>query len=79
MRLAMADAGQFTDNLAETRIAVMVGYVYRMRITGIPGQEDLALYPTLEVIDRIHPPAEREHRFPSPSNRGTRPHRCGQR
>jgi hypothetical protein len=44
----------------------MVGYVYRLQITGIPGYEDVAIYPTLEVIDRIHPPAEREHRFPIP-------------
>lgn len=66
MRLSMADAGQFTDDLAESRIAVMVGYVYRMRLTGLPYQEDSALYPTLEIIDRIHPPPEREHRFPIP-------------
>jgi hypothetical protein len=44
----------------------MVGYAYRLQITGIEGYEDVALYPTLEVIDRIHPPAEREHRFPIP-------------
>jgi hypothetical protein len=66
LKVAMADAGQFTDNLAESRIAVVVGYPYRLRITGIPFEEDAALYPTLEVIDRIHPPAEREHRFPIP-------------
>jgi hypothetical protein len=66
LRLSMADAGQFTKPLAEPRIAVMIGHVYRLQITGIPQQEDLALYPTLEVIDRTHPPPEREHRFPIP-------------
>jgi hypothetical protein len=44
----------------------MIGHVYRMQLTGIPFHDDLALYPTLEVIDRTHPPPEREHRFPIP-------------
>ena len=66
LKISMADAGQFTEPLAEPRVAVMVGFVYRLQITGIPGYEDVSIYPTLEVIDRIHPPAEREHRFPIP-------------
>ena len=67
MRINMADAGQFAPDLPkEARIAVMIGSVYRMRITGIPNEPDLELFPTLEVIDRTHPPAEREHRFPIP-------------
>ncbi len=66
LRVSMADAGQFTDDLAEARLAVMIGQVYRMRLTGLPLEEEVALYPTLEVIDRTHPPAEREHRFPIP-------------
>ena len=67
MRINMADAGQFAPELPEpARIAVMIGSVYRMRITGIPNEPDMELFPTLEVIDRTHPPAEREHRFPIP-------------
>lgn len=66
LKISMADDGQFTEPLAEPRVAVMVGFVYRLQVTGIPGYEDVAIYPTLEVIDRIHPPAEREHRFPIP-------------
>jgi hypothetical protein len=67
MRINMADAGQFASELPEpARVAVMIGPVYRMRITGIPLEPDLELFPTLEVIDRTHPPAEREHRFPIP-------------
>ena len=67
MRINMADAGQFAPDLPkEARIAVMIGSVYRMRITGIANEPELELFPTLEVIDRTHPPAEREHRFPIP-------------
>lgn len=67
MRINMADAGQFAPELPEpARIAVMIGSVYRMRLTGIPNEPEMELFPTLEVIDRTHPPAEREHRFPIP-------------
>jgi hypothetical protein len=67
IRINMADAGQFAPDLPkDNRIAVLIGSVYRMRITGIPNDPDVELYPTLEIIDRTHPPAEREHRFPIP-------------
>lgn len=67
MRVNMADAGQFAADLPEpARVAVMIGPVYRIRITGIPNEPEVELFPTLEIIDRTHPPAEREHRFPIP-------------
>lgn len=67
MRVNMADVDGFAPDLAEpARVAVMIGAVYRLRVTGIPNEPDLELFPTLEVIDRTHPPAEREHRFPIP-------------
>ena len=67
MRVNMADVGQFSQDLpSQARIAVMIGSVYRIRLTGIPNEPDMELFPTLEVIDRTHPPAEREHRFPIP-------------
>ena len=67
MRVNMADAGQFAADLPKpARVAVMIGSVYRIRLTGIPNEPELELFPTLEIIDRTHPPAEREHRFPIP-------------
>ena len=67
MHVNMADVDGFASDLPEpARVAVMIGSVYRMRITGVPNEPDLELFPTLEVIDRTHPPAEREHRFPIP-------------
>ena len=67
IKISMADAGQFTPDLPQpARLAVMIGPVYRMRIPGIPLEPEVELFPTLEVIDRTHPPAEREHRFPIP-------------
>jgi hypothetical protein len=67
MRVNMADVDGFAKDLDEpARVAVLIGSVYRMRITGVPNEPDVELFPTLEVIDRTHPPAEREHRFPIP-------------
>jgi len=62
-----AQDGQFApDIVSPARVAVLVGPVYRLRLTGIEGDEDVELFPTIEVIDRTCPPAEREHRFPIP-------------
>jgi hypothetical protein len=64
---ALASNGTFADNQEQPlRAAVLVGAVYRFRMIGIPGQPETELFPTLEVIDRTYPPAEREHRFPIP-------------
>jgi hypothetical protein len=60
-----AEGGQFAPDIpSPARVAVLIGPVYRVRMIGIEGQEDLELFPTIEVIDRTCPPAEREHRFP---------------
>lgn len=67
VKVNVGDAGTFSADIPQpARLAVLVGAVYRLRLTGLPGGEDVELYPTLEIIDRTHPPAEREHRFPIP-------------
>lgn len=67
LKINLAEAGQFTADIPQpARIGVMIGPVYRLRLTGIRLEPELELYPTLEVIDRTHPPSEREHRFPIP-------------
>ena len=62
-----AEAGQFAPDMPNpARVGLLVGVVYRLRLTGIEGNPDLELFPTIEVIDKTCPPAEREHRFPIP-------------
>lgn len=41
-----------------------VGSVYRFQITDIPYNSGRALYPTLEIIGKMNPPAGREWDFP---------------
>lgn len=47
-------------------VAMYVGIPYRIKITGIPFQPEAELFPTVEIIDRTYPPAEKAHRFPIP-------------
>lgn len=47
---------------------LLVGGVYRFRITSIPGFEGEELFPTVEVIDRTYPPHHLAVRHPIPIN-----------
>lgn len=42
----------------------LIGQVYRLRVTNIPRHEGAELFPTIEVIDRLYPPAGQERQFP---------------
>ena len=48
------------------KVGFLIGAVYRLRVTNIPLQEGLEVYPTVEVIDRLYPPLRQEHKFPIP-------------
>lgn len=67
VQVALARDGQFLPTLqAPVTTAMMVGAVYRFRVTNIPLRPGAELYPTVEVIDRVCAPEGREHRFPIP-------------
>jgi len=66
-RISVACDGQFPDGCqGPWRGALLVGAVYRLMVTGFGDDPSVALYPTIEVIDRLYPLPEREHRFPIP-------------
>lgn len=65
--IALAQAGTFTDPLpAPLHVGMLIAPVYRLRVTGIPNFEGREVFPTIEVIDRLYPPAGFELRFPIP-------------
>lgn len=67
LHVALAQDGQFLPLLeAPVRAGMMVGRVYRIKVSGIPGFEGEELFPSIEVIDRLYAPSGREHRFPIP-------------
>lgn len=51
---------------APAELALQLGRVYRFRISHMPQYPGVELYPTIEVIDRLHPPAGHEWEFPVP-------------
>jgi len=63
--ISTAASGQFdTPQLAPMIAGMLIGSVYRLRVTDIPGQQGLEVFPTIEVIDRLYPPVGQEFRFP---------------
>lgn len=61
---SLALSGAFVDGASNLQAGLLVGGVYRFRITGIPNAEGAELYPTIEVIDRTYPPPGLETRYP---------------
>ena len=45
-------------------VAIQTGHVHRFRLTGFADAEALELYPSVELIDRLHPPEGEDARFP---------------
>lgn len=46
--------------------ALRVGSIYRLKISGLRGYPGTEFYPTVELIDRLHPPRGREIEFAVP-------------
>ncbi len=51
---------------APSQVGMLVGHVYRFRISGMADYPGIVLYPTLEILSRMHPPAGQEEKFPIP-------------
>ena len=63
--ISTAEQGGFQNpSQLPRKFGMLIGPVYRFRITGIPRYEGLEVYPTVEVIDRIYPPVGLENKFP---------------
>ena len=66
-QLAFVANGQFGPPLlAPTKAGMLIGAVYRMKITNIPDLEGIEVFPTIEVINRIYPPRGLEAKFAIP-------------
>lgn len=51
---------------APALIGVGVGYTYRLRIADMPEFPGVELFPTIEILDQLHPPAGQAAEFPVP-------------
>ena len=65
--VSLAAANQFDEPRADARKAgMLIGSVYRLRVTNIRMAEGAEVFPTIEVIDRIYAPLGQERRFAIP-------------
>jgi hypothetical protein len=65
--ISPVQSGNFSlDYAAPFTVGIQIGYAYRFRISQIPLLENVALYPSVELIDRTYPPAGKKWEYPIP-------------
>jgi hypothetical protein len=47
-------------------VGLQQGAVYRFRVNQLPAHPEVEVYPTVELVDRLHPPAGEALKFPVP-------------
>ena len=57
-------SGYVETNASKTSVGLIVGPVYRFKVTGIANQPGRELYPSVEVLNRLNPPEGLENEFP---------------
>jgi hypothetical protein len=63
--VSLAEGGAFAQPQATPAVAgMLIGQVYRLRVTNVPLQPGREAFPTLEVIDRLYAPPGQQARFP---------------
>ena len=58
------DNGYVETNADRTSVGLTVGPVYRFKVTDIPNRPGRELYPSVEILNRLNPPAGLENEFP---------------
>ena len=65
--VSLASEGGFTEAQKNKALAgMLIGQVYRLRVSNIRLREGAEVFPTIEVIDRLYPPPGQAFRFPIP-------------
>jgi hypothetical protein len=65
--ISLAVANQFDEaQPAPRKAGMLIGAVYRLRVTNIRLAEGLEVFPTVEVIDRLYTPPDQAGRFAIP-------------
>ncbi|MCL6502544.1 MAG: hypothetical protein K6T86_07650 [Pirellulales bacterium] len=65
--VSLASDGTFTEPAAAPlKAGLLIGPVYRLRISEIPGYPGEELFPTIELVDRLYPPPGLAWKFAIP-------------
>ena len=63
--ISLAEGGTFVEpRQSPLHAGLLIGSVYRLRLSQLPDSPGAELFPTVELIDRLYPPAGAECRFP---------------
>ncbi len=65
-KFSLANGPVMNESSPNLMAGLLIGGVYRFRVTEIPQYEGVELYPTVELIDRMYPPAGLATSFPIP-------------
>lgn len=66
-RISPAVNGEFAEGRSEAVLAgMLIGPVYRFKVSQIADHETDEVFPTVEVVSRLHPPPGQALRFPIP-------------
>ncbi len=66
-QVSVVEEGRFSVGEATPlNVGLLIAPVYRLKVTHIPTFPGIEVYPTIEVIDRLFPPAGEKWRFPIP-------------
>jgi len=57
---------EYASLAAPSLMEFLVGPVYRLKLSEMPEYPGIELFPTVELISRLHPPPGREREFPVP-------------
>jgi hypothetical protein len=65
--VSVADNGAFgPPEPTPTKVGLQIGHVYRFKVMGIPLHEGEEVFPSVELVNRLHPPEGQRVRFPIP-------------
>ena len=65
--VSLASEGRFEPAAPTPQtVGMLIGSVYRLKVTNIRGADGMEVFPTVEIIDRTYPPRGQELRFPIP-------------
>ncbi|MCA9188342.1 MAG: hypothetical protein R3E01_28715 [Pirellulaceae bacterium] len=67
LQISVADGQGFaTPSVGSIKVGLLIGHAYRFQVSGLRNREQVQLYPTVEVIDRLYPPEGKRERYPIP-------------
>ncbi len=61
-----AGGGFTSEGIGDAKFGLNVGTVYRLKISNMPNRGVQELFPSIELLSRLHPPAGQETEFPVP-------------